>query len=128
MSVVGIVNKGQMHGYNTKQEVTCGDQVEAEPTIQQERVEQKNAEPNHAKKNSEIDANQISGAEQDAGAETQEKLSLAGQEEGDREEIAEHQEGNVGLEILAVDRDHDQSLDECESRAERPAAEAERKQ
>src|ERR1700740_2750586 len=118
-----------MYGYDTKQEVTCGDQVEAEPAIQQEPVEQKNSDPNHAEKDSEVDSNQIGGAQQDAGAETQEKFSLAGQKEGDREKIGEHQERDIGFEILAVDRDYDHSLNECQpERSVQPPKQKESKQ
>ena len=95
--------------------------------MQQKGVEQNDAEPDDGQKNSDVDANQIGGPEQNAGAEAQESLPLAGQEEGDREQVGEHQERDVGLEILAVDRNHDQSLERTRAKAERPIAEAGRK-
>src|ERR1700744_2982314 len=101
-----------MHGSDTKKKVAHDEQVQAETAIQKERVQENYTEPNQAEGETNVDANQISGSEQHAGTEAHQKLPLAGQEEGDREEVREDQKRDVCLEILAVDRYHEQSLGE----------------
>ena len=54
--VVGVIDKRQMHCHDAQYEISEDDQIEAKPAMQQEGVEQNDAEPDDAQKNSDVDA------------------------------------------------------------------------
>ena len=114
MSVMSVVDKRQMHGHDPEHQAACDQQIEEEPAIQQKKVHQEDAEPDDGKKDSQIDPNQKGSSKQDTSTKTKKSLPLTGQEKGDREQVGDHQKRDVGFEILAVDQNHQQTLEKGE--------------
>ena len=106
MPMVGIVDERQVHDCDTEEQISRNNHIQAEPAMQQNRVQQNDAKPDRSEKYAYIDADQIRRPEQKPCANAQQCLTLACQKQCDREQIREHKERDVRLEVLTGDRDH----------------------